>query len=172
MGQRVKLHYKVCQNNEDFTNFQNDLDVIIHQVNPIGQNLSLQSNNENSASADMSYAVFVVYHLKSETLDDTAIPLLFNGAQKVLKERLRLQDDLALQPANDVKRLKQIHEVGIALINDNIENVPEFFQGNDVKWQTIKSCTKEQRHRIGLAFLIAEYDTIDWAVQSGLNIEN
>lgn len=172
MGQRVKLHYKVFDNEQDFVEFQNDLDVVIHQVNPIGQNLALQQDSENNASADMPYAVFIVYHLQSEVLDMTTMPLLFNGTQKALKERLRLQDDLALQPANDIKRLKQIHEVGIALINDNIENVPEFFQGNDVKWQTIKACTKEQRHRIGLAFLLAEYDTIDWAVQSSLNIKN
>lgn len=177
MGQRVKLHYKVFDNNEDFVEFQNDLDVIIHQINPIGQNLEVQSDSETNATGNLSYSVFVVYHLTSESVDDTTIPLLFNGMQKVIKERLRLQDDLALQPAHDIKRLKQIHAVGLALINDEdlslIECAPQFFfKNNDVKWQTIKACTKEQRHRIGLAFLLAEYDTIDWAVQSGLNIEN
>lgn len=41
----------------------------------------------------------------------------------------------------------------------------DFFERDDTQWVSFKLCTKEQRHRIGLAFLLAEYDTIDYAIR-------
>lgn len=167
MQQRVKLHYKVFDNEQDFVNFQSNMDVQIHQITPIGQNLQIQSDDvqSTSAKANISYHVFVIYHLTSENFDDTVIPLLFEGTQKVINERFRLQDSYSLQPANTVNKLKQMREVGLKLINNDMESTPAFFDKDDTQWVSFKSCTKEQRHRIGLAFLLAEYDTIDYAIR-------
>lgn len=165
MGQRVKLHYKVFGNEQDFVEFQNDLDVVIHQISPISQNLTLQTCDEANTIADMQHNVFVVYHLQSEMLNIASLPLLFEGTQKVVNERFRLQDSCNLQPAKTVDQIEQLREVGLKLINNDIESTPRFFERDDTQWVSFKSCTKEQRHRIGLAFLLAEYDTIDYAIR-------
>lgn len=167
MAQRAKLHYKIFDNEQDFVDFQNNLDVQIHQITPISQNLQIQSDDIESinANANVGYQVFVVYHLTSENFDDKVIPLLFEGTQKVVNERFRLQDSCNLQPANTVNEIEQLREVGLKLINNDIESTPRFFERDDTQWVSFKSCTKEQRHRIGLAFLLAEYDTIDYAIR-------
>lgn len=167
MQQRVKLHYKVFDNEQDFVEFQTNLDVQIHQITPIGQKLQIQSENVESinANANIDYQVFVIYHLTSENFDDKVIPLLFEGTQKIVNERFRLQDSCKLQPANTVSKIEQLREVGLKLINNDIESTPRFFERDDTQWVAFKSCTKEQRHRIGLAFLLAEYDTIDWMIR-------
>lgn len=166
MGQRVKLHYKVFDNEQDFVEFQNDLDVVIHQISTIGHDLQIQSDDtESTTSANFNYHVFVIYHLTSENFDDKVIPLLFEGTQKVVNERFRLQDSCNLQPARTVNQIEQLREVGLKLINNDIESTPRFFERDDTQWVSFKSCTKEQRHRIGLAFLLAEYDTIDYAIR-------
>lgn len=167
MAQRVKLHYKIFDNEQDFVNFQNNMDVQIHQIIPIGQDLQIQSDNAESttANASFNYHVFVIYHLTSENFDDKVIPLLFEGTQKVVNELFRLQDSCNLQPARTVDQIEQLREVGLKLINNDIESTPRFFERDDTQWVSFKSCTKEQRHRIGLAFLLAEYDTIDYAIR-------
>lgn len=167
MAQRAKLHYKVFDNEQDFVEFQANLDVQIHQITPIGQKMQIQSENEEStnANANVGYQVFVIYHLTSENFDDKVIPLLFEGTQKIVNERFRLQDSCNLQPASTVNRIEQLREVGLKLINNDMESIPAFFERDDTQWASFKSCTKEQRHRIGLAFLLAEYDTIDYAIR-------
>lgn len=167
MAQRAKLHYKIFDNEQDFVDFQNNMDVQIHQITPIGHDLQIQSDDTESTitNANFNYYVFVIYHLTSENFDDKVIPLLFEGTQKVVNERFRLQDSCNLQPARTVNQIEQLREVGLKLINNDIESTPRFFERNDTQWVSFKSCTKEQRHRIGLAFLLAEYDTIDYAIR-------
>ena len=155
MAQRVKLHYKIFDNEQDFVNFQNNMDVQIHQITPIGQDLQIQSDGIEStaANASFSYHVFVIYHLTSENFDDKVIPLLFEGTQKVVNERFRLQDSCNLQPARTVNQIEQLREVGLKLINNDIESTPRFFERDDTQWVSFKSSTNCKTNQFPIPFV-------------------